>query len=198
MELIPLAVFWIATFEFTRLLGLSRGDSRRSWYSLALGVWGIVAVYAMLHDQYIVRIAPEHFTAYHPPMWGLTDPHALAAAWAFGASWYPGTLLGIATTLAARADSMPRISARFVLLSVVIVVCLTEVAAALSGLATHLLGHGIYPDRFYPAQDLPLQVTQSIQLTCYWVSAGLSLGLVGLLVALRYRPGWLKKRQLTA
>jgi hypothetical protein len=188
MELIPLIIFWAALFEIVRLLGMCQEESRSSMYSLVLGVWAIVALYAVLHDQYIVRIAPAHFTAYHDPMWGIRYPKVLAAAYAFRSSWYPGVLLGIACTLAARADSMPRISPRFVLRSVAAVVCLTELVAAFSGGVVYRRGQGIYPDEFYHAPEKLLQVAQTIQLTCYWMAAVWSSALIGLLVGRRYGP----------
>ncbi len=155
-------------------------------YSLTLGVWAIVAAYAILHDQYIVRIAPEHFTIYHGEMWGLTEPKALAAAWAFGSSWYPGILLGMVCTLAARADaSVPRVAARDVLKSAAAVVCLVEASAAISGLIAHRLGHRLYPARFYHAPGVRLQLAQTIQLTSYWASAVFSITLTFGLVAVR-------------
>ncbi|MFI5350986.1 MAG: hypothetical protein ACHQ2Z_15675 [Elusimicrobiota bacterium] len=193
MELIPLIAFWVAVFETARLLGMCREESRRSLYSLTFAVWAIVAVYAVLHDQYIVRIAPAHFTEYHDPMWGIRYPKILAAAYAFRSSWYPGVLLGMACTLAARADSMPRISRRFVLKSVTAIVLLTEFVSAFSGAVAHHRGQGIYPDAFYPAPELPLQVTQTIQLTCYWMSAAWSIFLIGLILGLRYGPNGLKR-----
>jgi len=188
MELIPLIAFWVALFEIVRLLGMCREESRRSMYSLVLGVWAIVAVYAVLHDQYIVRIAPAHFTEYHDPMWGIRYPKILAAAYAFRSSWYPGVLLGIACTLAARADSMPRIGPGFVLRSVAAIVLLTEFVAAFSGAVAYRRGQGIYPDEFYHDPELLLQVTQTIQLTCYWMAALWSSFLIGLILGLRYGP----------
>lgn len=188
MELIPLAIFWVVLFELVRLRGMCQGESRLGMYSLAFGIWAIVAVYAVLHDQYIVRIAPAHFTQYHDPMWGIRYPKVLAAAYAFRSSWYPGLLLGIACTLAARADSMPRVGPRFVLKAVVALVLLTEFVAAFSGGVAYRRGAGIYPDEFYHDSRLLLQVTQTIQLTSYWMAALWSAFLIGLILGLRYGP----------
>jgi len=157
-------------------------------YSLAVGIWAIVAVYAILHDQYIVRIAPAHFTEFHDPMWGIKYPRVLAAAYAFRSSWYPGALLGMACALAARADSMPRLSHRFVLKSVAGVIFLTEFVVVMSGVVSYRRGQGIYPDDFYHAPQLLLQVAQTIQLTSYWMAAVWSAFLIGLLLGLRYGP----------
>jgi hypothetical protein len=126
-------------------------------------------------------------------MWGIRRPKILAAAYAFRSSWYPGVLLGIACALAARADSMPRISPRFVLKSVAAIVALTELVAAFSGVVAYHRGQGIYPDEFYHAPELLLQVAQTIQLTCYWMSALWSAFLIGLILGLRYGPHGLKR-----
>lgn len=133
MELIPLVVFWVLLFETVRLLGMCGAESRRSMYSLVIGVWAIVALYAVLHDQYIVRISPAHFTLFHDPMWGIRYPKILAA----------------------RVDSMPQVSSAFVLKSVAAVVVLTELVAAFSGAVAYYRGQGIYPDEFYHATELP-------------------------------------------
>src|SRR5579859_2811990 len=146
------------------MIGKFEGESRKSVYSLSLGIWAIVAVYAVLHDQYIVRIAPRHFTEFHEPMWGIRYPKLLAAAYAFRSSWYPGILLGMACALAARADSMPRLSVRFVLKCVIGLVALTELVSIVSGVVAWQRGQGIYPDEFYPTSNVPLQITQTIQL----------------------------------
>src|SRR5438270_7645485 len=137
MELIPLLAFWVGVFEAARLLGKFEGESRKSAYGLAAGIWAIVTVYAIIHDQYIVRLAPQHFTEYHDPMWGIRYPKVLATAYAFRGLWYPGILLGMACTLAARADSMPRLSRRFVLKCVVGLALLIEAVSIFSGVVAY-------------------------------------------------------------
>lgn len=193
MELIPLIVFWVVLFEAVRQFGLCREESRTSMYSLVVAVWAIVAVCAFLHDQCIVRIAPSHFTEFHEPMWGIRYPKVLAAAYAFRSSWYPGVLLGMACALAARADSMPRLSPLFVLKSVAGILMLTEFVAAVSGVAAYRQGRGIYPDEFYHTPRLLNQVAQTIQLTFYWMAALWSAFLIGLLLGLRYGPPGLRQ-----
>lgn len=188
MELIPLAMFWVCVFEVFRMAGKLQGESRASVYSLTLGIWAMVAAYAILHDQYIVRISPAHFTEFHDPMWGIRYYKVLAAAYGFRSSWYPGVLLGMACTLAARADSMPRLRIAFVLKCVAGVIILTELVSIVSGIVAYTRGHGIYPDDFYHDPRLLQQVAQTIQLTSYWMAALWSSFLIGLLLGLRYGP----------
>jgi len=151
-------------------------ESRRVTYGIILGVWGIVAVYAILHDQYIVRISPEHFTVYHHPLWEIENPYWLAAAYAFLASFSPGFLLGVACMFSARFGSAPKIAVGVVLKGVVLVVILTEIVAASAGLYAYHSLRAIYPDSWYPEESVSILVTQTIQITCY-LSAALFSGL---------------------
>lgn len=78
-------------------------DERRSiTYSIVFGIWGLTAIYAAIHDQYIVRIAPEHFTMYHKALWNIQTPELLALAYAFKASLAPGLILGVTCAFVAR------------------------------------------------------------------------------------------------
>lgn len=170
-------------------------DSRRYSYAVVTGIWLIVTVYAVLHDQYLVRIAPEHFTVYHPPLWGLHNPSLLAAAWAFQAATYPGFMLGVGCLLAARAGPWPRVGVRHVFTVVPLLVGLTEIIAASSGLWGWWRGQGLYPDWLYPDGRLSLLITQTIQLTCYAAGGLCSLGVVAYLLIRRWRAQ--QRRQCT-
>lgn len=48
-------------------------EARSVAYSMIVGVWMIVAVYAVLHDQYLVRISPEGNYILPSPRWCLTE-----------------------------------------------------------------------------------------------------------------------------
>ncbi|MBT3221589.1 MAG: hypothetical protein HN348_21115, partial [Proteobacteria bacterium] len=73
---------------------------------IAFGVWLMVALYAILHDQYIVRIAPEHFTVYHRSIPGVVNPRLQAAVLAFTASILPSQALAIALIIACRVGTV--------------------------------------------------------------------------------------------
>lgn len=162
-------------------------ETRRVAYSTILGVWMIVAVYAVLHDQYLVRISPEHFTVYHPRIWGIQDPHLLAAALAFCASFPPGLLLGVACLFAARAGSFPKLPIKSILLGVVAVIAATELLSASLGYYVHRTQQPLYPLWCYPDTSPPLLVTQTIQISCYLASALFSGVLLVYLMYKRYR-----------
>lgn len=46
-------------------------ERRSVSYAIILGMWGLTFLYCLLHDPYLVRIAPEHFAVYHKPLWGI-------------------------------------------------------------------------------------------------------------------------------
>jgi len=63
---------------------------RRATYQIVLGIWLMLSVWAVLHDQYIVWIAPEHFKVYHEPLRNLESPSLIAAVYAIRAGFYLG------------------------------------------------------------------------------------------------------------
>lgn len=147
-------------------------DEKRSVvYGLTFGIWAQVFVYCVLHDQYLVRLAPEHFTVYHPPLWGIDNESLLAVAWAFRASVGPGILLGLAATFAGRAGSLPKMPLKPMFKGVALGLVLTEACALLAGAFSWFTGRTVYPELIYPELTRPLITSQSIQLTCYLVGA---------------------------
>lgn len=135
----------------------------------------MVAVYAVLHDQYIVRICPEHFTLYHEPMWGLSDPAQLAAAWAFNASFSPGLALGLACAFVARNGTWPKISPVTVYKGVLVVIVVAEMCSMLSGWWVYQSQEPLLPRWVYPSDDPNLLITATIQWVCY-LTSGLGSG----------------------
>ena len=155
---------------------------RRTSYTIILGTCLLVIVYAILHDQYLVRIAPEHFTVYHEPLWGIENPPLLAAAYAFCAAFVPGLALGL--TCAAITTYRNRTPPRtwLVLRGVLCVIIATELLSAASGLYVYVTKNPLYPAALYPDESLPLLVTQTIQLTCYLAGAAFSCVLFAILI----------------
>ena len=142
-------------------------DTRGSVYSILLGVWAIVAIYAMAHDQYLVRISPEHFTEFHEPLWGISDPGRLALAYAFLASISPGSCLGVAAWLVARTGPLPKLASKVVLWRAIGLVIAVEIVAVAIGLIAHRTHRPVFPESWYPDESPPLIVTQTIQIACY-------------------------------
>ena len=122
-------------------------EGRWASYSFILRVWVRVAIYAVCHDQYIVRIEPRHFTEYHEPLWGLESPALLAAAHASLASIGPGCLLGVACLLAGWFGSYPRIPDRSVMKGVWLVIGGAELVSL------------VVERAFYHLEAAPVRVT---------------------------------------
>jgi hypothetical protein len=146
---------------------------------IALAVWGMVSLYAVAHDQYIVRLAPEHFTVYHPAVPGVTSAPLQAAILALLAAVAPGLAFGVMLALAAQAGPEPRIPVRHALMGAGCVIGLAEIVSVAAGIAAWVKGAPLYGhDRFFvPGMPLMLVITQTIQITCYAVSALLSAAL---------------------
>ena len=149
---------------------VTQDERRTSFYGTIFGIWFIVAAYAVVHDQYLVRIAPDHFTVYHDNPEGIESAPILAAWLALKASISPGLLLGIATWFVARSGRWPKIQAKHTLIAVCVVIFVTELCALASGALAFWAKSPIYPRRWYPDLRVSLVVTQTIQITCYFVA----------------------------
>lgn len=160
-------------------------EKRSVTYTIVFGIWAEVFVYCLLHDQYLIRIAPEHFTEYHPPLWGIANLTLLATAWAFRASIGPGLVLGLLALFLARPGSWPKVSPGKLLQVVPVLIVVTEVAGLLAGAWVWKTEREIYPHSVYPDHSLPMRISQTIQLTCYGVGGMMSLLFLGWIVRKR-------------
>lgn len=146
-------------------------ERREITYAIVLGVWGMVAGYAMLHDQVIVRIAPEHFTDYHAPLWGIEAPWLLALVYAARSSLAPGLLWGLVLARAARHGAAPKVPVTVVLQGSAVVILLTELIAAGCGIWVWQTGQYLLPEAVYPEEGLPMRITTTVQGICYLAGA---------------------------
>jgi len=170
------------------LTGSMLDEKRSVVYTLVFGIWAEVFFYCVLHDQYLIRIAPEHFTVYHAPLWGITDLTTLAFAWAFKASIGPGLLLGLAAVFVGRAGSLPKMPVKRMLKVVAGSIVVAELAGLLAGAYAWKTGEMIFPEIIYPEETRPLITTQTIQLACYVVGVLTSCGFLAWV-------GWWRRRQ---
>ena len=168
------------------LLDEKRGVS----YAIVFGIWAEVFLYCVLHDQYLIRIAPEHFTEWHPPLWGIGDLTLLALAWGFRASIGPGLILGLAALFLGRAGSRPKVAPGAMLKVVPRGILVTETAGLLAGAWVWKTGLPLYPLEMYPDFSKPLLITQTIQLTCYAAGGVVGVVFLGWIVRSRmeFRP----------
>lgn len=155
-----------------------QGESWLDLGKVVLAVWATVWVMAALHDQYLIRIAPEHFTVWHPHISETRSLTLLAIYWSFWATLSPGIFLGLLLYPAARVSDRPKRSIRQIVVSVAVGWGLVEICALTTGSIVWARGTGLYPDDFYPDNSLGLLITQTIQLTTYLAGFMLSLILV--------------------
>lgn len=160
-------------------------ESRPVTYLIVFGIWAEVFLYCLLHDQYMVRVAPTHFTVYHEPLWGIENHSLLAAAWAFRASVGPGLVLGLAALFLGRAGSRPKIAPRTMLKIVPCLILLTEISGLSAGLWAWRNERPLYPDAVYPDGTLPILFSQTNQVTCYLVGGLVSAGFLAWIIKQR-------------
>ncbi len=151
-------------------MGIVHDERRTSFYGIVFGVWFLVAAYAIAHDQYLVRIAPDHFTVYHDNPEGIESATVLAAWIALKASVSPGLLLGIVTWFVARIGRWPKIEPKCLLVAVSAVIFVTELSGLASGALAFWAKFPLYPRQWYPDLRSALVVAQTIQITCYFVA----------------------------
>lgn len=151
------------------------GESRATFFKTVFGVWFLVWVFAALHDQYLIRIHPEHFTVWHYRIPWTDDLTLLAIAYAFGASITPGLILGTALYIVGRLFDRPKIRIRTVFLWVTAIFVAVEMCGLLAGFVTWRSKSELYPDWLYPDIAPGILITQSIQITAYLSGAIFSL-----------------------
>jgi hypothetical protein len=162
-------------------------EKRSVTYAIIFGIWAEVFLYCVLHDQYLIRISPEHFTVHHDPLWGITDLTLLAMAWAFRASIGPGLVLGLAALFLARAGNRPKIAPGRLLKVVPWLLVATEAAGLAAGAWVWKTQQTLFPEIVYPDLTQPILISQSIQVTCYGVGLLVALGFLGWIVKERRR-----------
>jgi hypothetical protein len=105
---------------------------------IALAMIGAV-VYGVLHDQVTARVCVEYFTIGHAPIFGTDDPTLLGLGWGVLATWWVGLGLGLLLAPAARAGSLPKLTARELLPMVAIFLIVLGILAAISGVIGYTL-----------------------------------------------------------
>jgi len=165
-------------------------ESWATFSKVVIGVWLAVWLYAALHNQYLIRIAPEHFTVWHYKMPFFTSYTMLGIAYAFAASISPGVMLGVFLYIAGRLFNRPKLTPKQIILSTVWVWIAVEICAGIVGVIVWRTGKGLYPDWVYPDESIGLLITQSIQITAYLTGAVFS----GILIAYT----WQKRKSLTS
>jgi|ERR1051325_1809984 hypothetical protein len=138
------------------------GESWRSFLTVFVGTWLAVWFYAAVHNQYLIRIAPEHFTVWHYRIPFTQDYTLLGILYAGVASVTPGGILGLLLYVAGRLFDRPRITSQRLILSTAWVWLAVEVCAIVTGAIVWRTGQPLYPDSLYPAKSLGLEAQRSV------------------------------------
>jgi hypothetical protein len=154
------------------------GESWRSFFSVTLGTWMIIWLCAAIHNQYLIRIAPEHFTVWHYRMPFFTGYTMLGIAYAFAATISPGLILGVLLYIFGRLFNRPKLAPSQLVLSTLWVWFAVELCAISTGVIVWRSGHGLYPDWIYPDNSIGILITQTIQVTDYLAGVFFSLLLI--------------------
>ncbi len=139
----------------------------RDFLPISLGVFALVVAYAILNDQVIASISPDHFTLYHPHYFPFENAHLQALCFAVVAAGGPGLAWGILLYWAGHYGPGPVVGRWATLLGAAIVILLTATAAWGIGWRESISGQPPYPMFFFPSDDLKLYLSQTVQLTNY-------------------------------
>ena len=153
-------------------------------------VASVIVAWGMMHNQYLIRIEPRHFTVFHPRWLPLTDLTLLGMQYAFLATVGPAGLYGILSYFAARHGRLPKLSLRHVLLHVMVMIAAIEAMCLLMwwATATWYDAHQqplILPAAWFPEVSRGIVITQTINLYAY--AASFALGPANLVLIYRRR-----------
>src|SRR4051794_11906547 len=120
------------------------GESWKSFFSVIFGTWIAIWFYAAMHNQYLIRIAPEHFTVWHYKIPFTQNYTLLGILYASGAAVSPGCIVGVLLYVAGRLFNRPRLSVWQIVSSTAWVWLAVEICALAAGLIVWRTHRGIY------------------------------------------------------
>ncbi|MGH7130602.1 MAG: hypothetical protein ACREJO_01460 [Phycisphaerales bacterium] len=153
---------------------------------------GAAIAYGIVHDQVTIRICPEYFTVAHPQVISIADPHTrdqglltiLALIWGVIATWWVGLGLGIPLAMAARIGSWPKLTDGVLLKSVLWLLAVMGVCAAVSGLIAMFVCDGATFRYFYSwvAEQVPRNMHARMEIAGVMHNVSYAVGFFGGLI----------------
>jgi len=140
----------------------------RDFFPIVLGVFALVAGYGVVNGQFIVTMAANHYMVYYPHFFPFSSARAQALCFGLAAG-LPGLGWGILLYWAGHYGRGPTLGVRATLLVAGAVLLVTAAMAWEMGRKVAATNIPPYPMFFYPDNDGLLNVTQTVQLTNYWV-----------------------------
>jgi hypothetical protein len=153
-------------------------EEQSAFFRIVLGTAAMVVAYGIIHDQYLIRVSPSHFTDYHPDIFPTSNPTLLALGFAVMATFGPGLALGYLMYAAARLGRRKKASPKRVYLTILVLLLALELIAVSAGLLAPTLNtHRLlpFPPSWYPDSTTGILITQTTQMVCYLAAGPLSL-----------------------
>lgn len=165
-------------------------EEEKLFTKFSLGFMVYISLWAILHDQIVIRIEPRHFTEYHRPLLNLSNPTLLAIQYGFIATFGLGIVFGMITYFVTQYGRLVRIPLKKVFMQFVGLSLLIESICLTLGYLQYLhyrneRTHLFYPESIFPDQTLGIAITQTINVSAY-LFAGLGSFLFWLYL-FRYR-----------
>jgi hypothetical protein len=135
---------------------------------------GLVVAWACLHDLYLIRVEPRHFTDYHRPLLPITNHALLAVQYATVATLGPGLVFGFLAWLSCRAGARAKVSLGNAAGGFALVMLAVEgVLLLLGARARARIESGsppLYPLWAYPDETAGILVSQTVNISAYLIA----------------------------
>ncbi|MFH1499184.1 MAG: hypothetical protein ABII82_15320 [Verrucomicrobiota bacterium] len=153
---------------FTRL---SEPGERPTRVRFVLAFAALVVGWAVLHDLWLIRVEPRHFTEFHRPLLPISDLNLLAVQYAVFATLGPGLAFGFLAHAACRGGDRPPARLVTVLAGFAVLMVAVEVVLQLLGywsLARFKAGGDpLYPGLLYPELSDGIVFSQTVNVSAY-------------------------------
>lgn len=153
-------------------------DEKRLFVRFALSFMGYISLWAILHDQIIIRIDSRHFTDYHRPILNISNHTLLAIQYGFIATFGLGLVFGMMTYCVSRFGRLRKLPFKDVFLRFMVLSLIVEFICLILGYLEHLYygshrEHLFYPDFVFPDSTHGIAITQTMNISAYLL-AGVS------------------------
>lgn len=139
--------------------------------------------YGIAMDQIAIRVSPEYFTVARARIVNTGSLTLLALAWGVVATWWGGLLAGVAFALAARAGSPKKLTWRYFMRPVLVLLAVMGVCATLAGLLGHWMSStGQIPSLQAWAHMLPVEKQVAFMADVFAHAISYLVGAVGALI----------------
>lgn len=153
------------------LVGLSAPGERKTRVRFVLVFAALIVGWAVLHDLWLIRVEPRHFTEYHRPLLPITNLNLLVVQYAVVATLGPGLAFGFLAHAACRGGKAPPVRLVAVVAGFVALMAAVEFVLQLLGhwsSARFKAGGGpLYPEWLYPELSDGIVFSQTVNVSAY-------------------------------